>query len=137
MNLKAPKNKKLIGLAAALTLACSQSWADWVDIGKNESGNFYIDTPSIQKSGDKVKMWYLVDFNTPQEDKSTKPFLSTKDQSEYDCKEERSRTIYYNNYSGKMGRGKILFTLKDPLKWRPVAPGSIAEVLLKIACGKK
>ena len=130
-------NKKKLGITLAFILVCSQSWADWVEVGRNERGTFYVHAATIQRTGDIVKMWYMIDFKLPQEDKSTKPFLSTKDQSEYDCKGERARTVYYNNYNEKMGTGKILFTLKDPLQWRPIAAGSVAEVLLKIACGKK
>lgn len=91
----------------------------------------------MQRSGNVVKMWFLVDFKMAQVDSNTKTFLSSKDHSEYDCKEERTRTLYYNNYSENMGRGKIIFTLKDPLQWRPAGSGTIAAALLKIACSKK
>jgi hypothetical protein len=128
---------KKLGLTLAMAVVNTVAWAGWVEIGSNESGTFYVDPPSMQRTGDIVKMWYLIDFKTIQVDNSTRPFLSTKDQSEYDCKEVRARTIYYNNYSGPMGRGKITFTLKDPLKWRQPETGTIASTLLKIACGKK
>ncbi len=124
---------QILGIAA-LSGSCQ---AAWVEIGANESGTFYVDRPTMQRSGNIVTMWYLIDFKKSQVDSSTKPFLSSKDHSEYDCKEERSRTLYYNNYSETMGRGKITFTLKDPLQWRPAAAGTIAQALLKIACSKK
>ncbi len=128
-------NKVLLLLSAAL--ACSSAGAAWVEIGANETGTFYVDYPSMQRDGDIVKMWYLVDFRKPQLDSNNMRFLSSKDQSEYDCKQERSRTVYYNNYSDNMGRGRITFTLKDPFQWRPAAPDTIAGALLKIACTKK
>jgi hypothetical protein len=111
--------------------------ADWVEIGKNETGTFFVHAASIERTGDLVKMWFLIDFKRNQVDSSTRSFRSTKDQTEYDCKEQRTRTLYYNNYAEKMGTGKIVFTMKDPFKWRPVAVGSISENLFKIACGKK
>lgn len=113
------------------------SWADWVEIGKNEDGTFFVHAESIEKSGELVKLWYLIDFKKNQVDTSSRIFRSTKDQSEYDCKEQRSRTLFYNNYADQMGTGKIVFTMKDPFKWRTVSPGSISSALLKIACGKK
>lgn len=128
---------KKVGIIAFLSAIHLCAWADWVEIGKNEQGTFFVHTDTIQRSGDIVKMWYMVDFKLLQVDNSTRSFLSTKDQSEYDCKEQRARTIYYNNYTEKMGTGKISFTLKDPLKWRPVSEGSISADLLRIACGKK
>jgi len=111
--------------------------ADWVEIGKNESGTFFVHADSIEKTGEMVKMWYLIDFKKNQVDSSTRSFRSTKDQSEYDCKEQRTRTLFYNNYADQMGTGKIIFTMKDPFKWRSAVAGSISETLLKIACGKK
>jgi hypothetical protein len=111
--------------------------ADWVEIGANESGTFFVHAASIEKSGDMVKMWFLINFKRNQVDSSTRSFRSTKDQSEYDCKEQRTRTLYYNNYAEKMGTGKIVFNMKDPFVWRPATPGSISADLLKIACGKK
>ena len=128
---------KKIWLTLYLAAASSASQAAWLEIGANETGTFYVDPPTIQRSGDIVKMWYLVDFKSTQVDTNTKSFLSSKDQSEYDCKQERSRSLYYNNYSEKMGSGKIIFTLKDALQWRPTGSGTIAAALLKIACSKK
>ena len=111
--------------------------ADWVEIGKNETGTFFVHADSIEKTGEMVKMWHLIDFKRNQVDSSTRSFRSSKDQSEYDCKEQRSRTLFYNNYAEQMGTGKITFTMKDPFKWRSAGAGSISETLLKIACGKK
>ena len=128
---------KMVLRVLCIAAASSASQAAWVEIGANETGTFYVDPPTTQRTGDIVKMWYLVDFKRSQIDTNTKSFLSSKDQSEYDCKQERTRTLYYNNYSEKMGNGKIIFTLKDPLQWRPTGSGTIAADLLKIACGKK
>ena len=126
-----------ITLIFAFLFSAQIAKADWVEIGKNENGTFFVHAGSIEKTGDMAKMWFLIDFKKNQVDSSTRSFRSTKDQTEYDCKEMRSRTLYYNNYAEKMGTGKIVFTMKDPFKWRPVAAGSISENLFKIACGKK
>jgi len=131
------KKMKMVLRVLCIAAASSSCQAAWLEIGANETGTFYVDPPTIQRSGDIVKMWYLVDFKSTQVDTNTKSFLSSKDQSEYDCKQERSRSLYYNNYSEKMGSGKIIFTLKDALQWRPTGSGTIAAALLKIACSKK
>jgi hypothetical protein len=56
---------------------------------------------------------------------------------EYDCKEERLRTIYYSDHSGNMARGKSVYSDDDPTKWSPVPRATVQEDLWEIACGKR
>lgn len=63
-------------------------------------------------------------------------YLSSRTQSEYDCKAQESRTLSSSLHSGNMAAGKTLHRTNHPGKWSAVAPGGAGEVLWKIACGK-
>jgi hypothetical protein len=103
--------KVFLGLLfAAVT---SSAMAEWEIATGHDEAIFYVDKTTIRKSGQIVKMWSLFDFVAIQDDGSG-PFLSSKDQSEYDCKEERSRTLYFTNHSGPMGTGKIVLPKAAP-----------------------
>ena len=107
--------------------------------GNNDILGSYADPATIRRTGSMVKMRSLLDFKTPHTDRSFggKPYLSQKDQREYDCKNERYRLLYFSLRSGQMDAGNTVHSDPDPGKWSPVVPGSIGEALWKFACGKK
>ena len=124
----------LMGLMLLATAGAAG--AGWTDVGENDGLIQYVDLATIRRNGNLVKMWYLTDFKTVRTI-SGKSYLSSKAQSEYNCKEESSRTLALTWFDGKMGRGKVVFAYSDPDKWEPIQPESIGEVLWKVACGKK
>ena len=84
------------------------------------------------------KLWQLYDFKTVQTDASASgPYLSLKGQREYDCAEERDRTLTATWFSGNMGHGSLVQFDSDEKKWQPVPPSSINQILWKLACAKK
>ena len=90
------------------------------------------------RKGDLVKMWVLADFKNVQTDAfAFAPYLSLKGQSEFDCIEERARSLAQTMFSGNMGKGGVIFTDATEQTWRPAAPESIGRMLWKVACGKK
>jgi hypothetical protein len=126
-------------LLAVLLLTATSAWAEWVKLGDNGDGEFavYVDPAAIRKSSNMVKMWNLMDYKTLQETQGNR-YQSIKTQSEYDCKDERWRVLYFTWHSGQIGGGKVVYTYGDkPGNWTPVSPGSTAEILWKVACGKK
>ena len=70
--------KKLL-LTLMLSVVSSSAMAEWVAIGTSADGTFYVDPATIRKSGNKVKMWRLIDFNSVQETAGEK-YLSQKAQ---------------------------------------------------------
>jgi len=104
----------------------------------DESGTtVYIDPSTIRRKDALVNLWTLYDSKTV-ETVTEGSFLSIKRQKEYDCVEERSRTLAETLFSGNMGKGKVvLINTDERSKWQPVQPGSIAQILWKLACGKK
>jgi len=111
--------------------------AEWVRVADGEGETVYVDPATIRKTGHIVKIWYLRDFKTLQTQVGLSPFLSSKDQSEYDCKKERYRTLYFTNHTGNMGAGTTSYISAAPERdWKPVAPESLRKAVWKFACGK-
>ena len=54
-------------LITLLLLSSGPAYAEWVDVGGNESGmTVYVDSDSIRQKGNLVKMWQLYDYKTVQ-----------------------------------------------------------------------
>jgi hypothetical protein len=107
---------------------------EWRRVMGNEAVITYIEPNTIRRSGDSVSMWILLDRKTAAVSHG-KAYLSEKTQEEFDCKEERNRTLYATRHSGNMGADDVVFKDGDPGKWMPIPPGSVIEVLWKVACG--
>ena len=131
-----PMRRLVLGLMLGLTATAAS--AEWTISGGNDQYMHYVDRATIRRNGNLVKMWNFFDYKKVQPSPSTGlSYLSTKQQSEYDCKEERTRILAFTTFDGKMGNGNVVFSDSDPDKWEPIGPGSVGETLWKIACGKK
>lgn len=128
--------KKLL-LTLVLCLLNNIVMAEWSAIATATGRIYYTNPNTIRKSSSKVKMWSLIDYNSAQHVYADTKFLSQKSQQEYDCKEERRRTLYFSWHSENMGKGNVIYTDNKPdNKWSPVPPESTDEILWKFACGK-
>ena len=128
--------KRLL-LITFLLLSSGPAYAEWVSVAEADDGmTVYVDRDTIRRKGNLVEMWLLYDYKTVRAGEQHH-IVSVKMQSEYDCPEERFRTRAILEYSGNMGRGKVVFTDSNKGTWKPVAPGSPAQALLKVACDKK
>jgi surface-adhesin protein E len=125
-------------LITLLVLSSEPVYAKWVSFEKSdeEGKTAYVDKGTIRRKGDQVKMWHLFVFNTAQTDGGLS-FLSITVQTEWDCAEERHRSLAFIRYSGNMRRGKMVNMESIPNIWEPVAPDSLGQRMLKVACGKK
>lgn len=120
-------------LIAVLLAAFSTSvMAEWTEV---DDGT-YVDLSTIRKSGDKVKMWDLLDYKVVQTVGNIR-YLSHSEQDEYYCKEETRRVLALIAYSKNMGAGEVVHASgamhEEP---RPIPPGSMIEGIFKVACGK-
>lgn len=127
--------KKKLGLALILAIVSSGVLAGWEPVGSTGSFDLYVDRNTIRKSGTTVKMWHLIDYKTLQKESGSESYWSTKTQSEYNCNEESSRSIYYLDNTEKMGGGNVAYTGDRVLNWKPVPPESVGKKLLNVACG--
>ena len=112
--------------------------AEWVLIGSVDEFDLYVDTTTIRKNGNLVKMWELKDYKTGQNTQDG-VYLSKKVQHEYDCRNETDRLLALVAYSGNMGSGKVIssFTVNEyQSPAHPIVPGTVGVVLWKIACGQ-
>lgn len=129
---------KRVWILLFLTLGSSATWADWIEVARTDRAIMYVDLATIRRAGNITKMWYLLDFKNPQNSGSGKPsYMSSRDQSEYDCEGERHRTLYYTNHTSSMGAGETVFSSDGiPLNWFPIAPGTLGAAAWAAACGK-
>ena len=126
-------------LILLLLMVSTSVFAEWTRVGKNTVGDktIYVDTGTIKRKGNKVKMWTLYDFNTVRQFENSR-YLSQMERDEYDCEEETSALLDFLWYSGNMKNGDIVFSstnIKNEAE--SIIPESIDETLFKIACGKK
>jgi len=117
-------------LLLALLLATSSAWAGWVQVGQVDSSDFYIDPETIRKDGNLVKVWQMSDLK-----KQTKEgVLSRRGRFEYDCKQERFRTLSITTHSEPMAGGETLDSLTPNGNWLDIPPSSAVAAILKIVC---
>jgi len=127
-------------LLMLLAAVSSSAMAEWAAVDAASDGTFtiYTDLATMRKAGNRVKMWGLIDYKTARNVFTNgMPYMSIKEQEEYDCKEEQTRTLYADFKSGNMGAGEVVHIDSNPGKWAPIEPGSTIESLWKIACGKQ
>lgn len=129
-------------LMMLLAVVSSSAAAEWVKVDSNTphgslniNYDTYADPATIRKAGKRVKMWVLFDNKTVSI-VDGKPFMSVKSQAEYDCEEEKFKTLYLFFHAEKMGRGGMVLSRPGPDKWGVIPPDSVSETLLEIACGK-
>lgn len=121
--------------AFVLLFVSTDTVAEWIEVGHNETTTFYANLANIQIDDTGiVRMWNLLDLNVP--DNSTEPpYLSMKSLAEYNCKDVTYRFLKSQNFSDKMGNGDVVLrnTVGD---WNPLPSRSAVKTLWKIACGQ-
>lgn len=129
---------KLIVIIATMILSCGDAAAEWIQFGENDRSVGYVDS-EIRKSGEIVTLWMLSNYKTQQvSERSGRQYQSEKSQREIDCRNERSRTLFFSWHQREMGNGLVVYTGTKATNWEPTsAPGSIASALWKFACQRK
>ena len=117
-------------LLLALLLVTSSAWAGWVQVSQNDDSYFYIDPETTRKDGNLVRVWGIRDLKQ----RSKEGELSIRSRSEYDCKQERRRTLSFSAHSEPMAGGKTLESLTEAGNWNDIPPGSVGSTILKIVC---
>ena len=122
-----------------LAFLSTSAMATWTSVGRTDllgGVTTYVDYDTIQKSGNKAKMWTLKDYKTSQETDGVK-YFSFKIQKEFNCDDGQIRYLTHLVFSGNMGGGEVVNSYDNADKWRSTKPGSLGESELKAACGKK
>lgn len=127
-----------VGQALSAVACSGTAYSGWVKVEGNEQlgVTVYIDPDTIRRKGNLVKMWAMYD-NTVIQTASGTSYLSYKTQAEYDCVEEQLQVLAGTFFLGNMGNGTVVHSTSDTGKWQAIAPGSMGQLLWKLACGKK
>jgi len=127
-------------LISLLLLSNEPVHAEWVAVKKNNElagiMTVFFDPDTINRKGNLVKLWQLIDFKSMQGGRSPSRFSSTKIQKEFDCVEERLRVLALTDFWGNMGTGEPTGAYVDGGNWVAVEPDSIDQALWEIACNK-
>jgi len=117
--------------------ASGSAAAAWERVRENSELTSYADPATIRKSGNMVQMWVLFDYKTPQEFDG-KPFVSIREQFEFDCNGERLQLVTVFSHAENMAKGRIVYSASfDYEEWQPIRRGTTNEALWKFACGKR
>jgi hypothetical protein len=113
--------KKL--LATLLILCAGPVWAEWVLYGVSGSSKHFID-PSTIRGTTLKKAWTKTEFETPDKD----GWLSMRRLIEFDCSDEKLRTLQFDAFDGPNLTGRILetMTFRDN-EWSYAAPETIGK----------
>jgi len=123
-----------------LMMVCSVSWAEWELSGRADTFTHYIDISSIRRDGVMAKMWIMNDYFVMQTAVAGKKYKSDKSLMVFNCAEETVELLSGVAYSGSMGEGNVVLsgtTKEIDLAWQPIVPGTVLEVMWRVACGKK
>ena len=127
--------KKLL-LALTLMLISTHTMAEWTTIAESDDDGGYVvyaDKDTARKSGDRVRMWILLDYKTEQKASGVN-FLSKTIRRDYDCKGEHLRTLAFKLFSWNMEQGRLVRSYNQPRNWEVVQPESMDETVWKAAC---
>ena len=125
-------------LVTFLVLSSEPVYAEWVLTSGDDTAGLavYVDPGTIRRKGNLAKMWQLYDYKTVQT-VAGDSLLSMKRFNEYDCTEERTRTLGYTWFSGNMGSGTVVYSTFEIQQWEPVVSRTINRTLWNVACSKK
>jgi hypothetical protein len=111
--------------------------ADWVKIGQNSEMSAYIDTQSLQRDGQKVKIWEQYVFTHPQANKGSKStYKVVMLLKAYRC-DERTDIILQLSYYTDATFSKPFANDSFPdnhSDYKKIKPDSMAEFVLKFVC---
>lgn len=132
----------VVAAAIVLLSVVGTAGADWTKVSNSGAGaddfTGYVDTATIERSGDLAKMADLRDYRQAQVLKASgKTYFSKRVSVEYHCKEEKMRWLELVHYAAAMGKGEVVHRDDKPRQWISVNSGTVAETRWKIACGQK
>lgn len=116
-------------LVCGLLLA-TQALAGWSQVVETEKSVYYIDVTTLRVNGTVRRIWVLNDRKAPDEDGD----LSSRALVEFDCKEDRMRTLQIAHFTKNMATGKASGSKDEPDSWTYVAPRTSAQSSLKHVC---
>ena len=108
----------------------------WTLLGTLAAGggmDIYVAPATIRRLGDKARMLNLFDFKTRQVFEG-KPFLSTRNEYEFDCARSRRRILSATGFSGHMGKGTVVISSQGDSAWESVGSSGSGYEHWVVAC---
>jgi len=124
-------------LLVLLAVVSRSAMAEWVNLGENEIFTAYANPDTIRRSGDKVEMASMINYNAPLKVETGKPFKSIMVRNEYDCKNKQYQQRSLVAFSERMGAGQTIYSDSSFRQLSRVVPDTIEEKFFDYACGKK
>ncbi len=120
-------------------IAGSSIAADWVKIGQNSEMLVYIDTLSLQKDGQKVKIWEQYVFTQPQAIKGSKStYKIVMMLKTYRCDEKTDIILqlsYYTDSTSNKPFANDSFP-DNHSDYKKIKPDSMDNYVLKYVCSE-
>ncbi len=120
--------KRLILALTTLTFSVAVS-ADWMKMGETENYEVFIDPNTISAEGYLRKSWQIRNLKM-----QSRAGESDQYRMEHDCKEKKSRTLYWSVHSRYFAGGELMKLALETSYWHPVLPHTIDWDIQKIVC---
>ena len=128
--------KKMCPLLLLLISAIAS--AEWTKINDAANVSFeqFIDTKTIRQTGPMNTMRRIWEMSNLAK-RAANNALSTKNYTEYDCKDRRVRTLEETSFSEPWAAGANLTVTADDAKpgnWSGITKGSTSEIIFSRVC---
>ena len=128
-------------LVMLLVLGPTLVFAEWVAVERDYFSpglqTVYVDPVNLQRDGNFVTIWQLIDYKWMQGNYVGTPrFLSTSARKQFDCADRRVRSLSFAEYYGHMATGTAMTAYVSNDQWQPVESQTLNHALWEIACGR-
>jgi len=94
---------------------------------------FYVKLDNFKLFENKVRMWVMESFATPQKVKKLE-YSSLKSLIQVDCGAKKLRYMAYSLYKNKKAQGVSIYNKGVPSEWLSVNSNTINSAYMNIAC---
>ena len=126
-------------LLLSLVIYANNTFAQWQRLSGGPSADYtqYIDMSLVKLTDDgKWRIWELMDYQTPKMSTNGELARSSKQYWEIDCKDFKHRVLSGSWFTGQMGSGSSLGTVRES-DFIYIQPGSVGSYLATPLCSRK
>ena len=118
---------------------CRSIESRWFEVAVGNDIKAHADTQSMQRNGQKVKVWLKWTYAKAEETKTypKKSYMSEKTLAIYHCTDRSSTTIQVIRYADSFASGEVVESISIPevsAEYRDIAPETIGESILEYIC---
>ena len=124
---------RVVHIGVLLALGCSVAQASWFPVAAQDHAKSCVEPTSTERSGHLVKVVVMIDLDR-QQPTGGKLVSSLELKKEFNCKNEKQRTLSSTAFSGRMGGGRPLISIHESESWDSIIPGSMSVDEFKFAC---